>query len=135
MDERMKGWKNEWMNEWMNEWRELVNLKRPLLRVPNLCIHLQSSEERSSFTVNKENHLQPILAMVESTLNQVNIIKENHFPPILAMVESTLNQVNIIKENHLQPILAMVESTLNQAYHQGEPSPTNPSHGVGGVNT
>ena len=51
------------------------------------------------------------------------------------MVESTLNQVNIIKENHLQPILAMVESTLNQVYHQGEPSPTNPSHGVGGVNT
>lgn len=49
--------------------RRLVNIKRPILRVPSLCIHLQSAEERASFAPNKENHLQPILAMVEADLN------------------------------------------------------------------
>lgn len=50
--------------------RRLVNLKRPVLRVPSLCIHLQSAEERKSFGPNKETHLQPILSMVQSTLNK-----------------------------------------------------------------
>merc|ERR1719452_443475 len=50
--------------------RRLVNLKKPMLRIPNLCIHLQDQTERASFTVNKENHLQPILAMVEEDLNK-----------------------------------------------------------------
>ena len=27
------------------------------MRVPNLCIHLQSATERASFTINKETHL------------------------------------------------------------------------------
>eukprot|EP01044_Picomonas_judraskeda_P023850 COSAG03_NODE_6385_length_1068_cov_1.233230_1_plen_26_part_10 len=26
------------------------------MRVPNLCIHLQSATERASFTINKETH-------------------------------------------------------------------------------
>jgi len=50
--------------------RELINLKRPLLRVPNLCIHLQTADERQAFKYNKETHLQPILSTVESTLNK-----------------------------------------------------------------
>ena len=28
-----------------------------MMRVPNLCIHLQSAAERASFTINKETHL------------------------------------------------------------------------------
>ena len=43
---------------------------RPLLRVPSLCIHLQSAEERKSFAPNKETHLQPIMAMVKADLNK-----------------------------------------------------------------
>lgn len=42
---------------------KLVRLERPVLRVPTLCIHLQSPDERKAFEVNKEDHLQPILAM------------------------------------------------------------------------
>ena len=49
--------------------RRLVHVSRPLLRVPNLCIHLQSGEERKQFAPNKEDHLVPILSMVEEQLN------------------------------------------------------------------
>jgi len=37
----------------------LVNLKKPILRVPNLCIHLSTPEDD---ILNKETHLLPILA-------------------------------------------------------------------------
>jgi len=50
--------------------RRLVHITRPLLRVPNLCIHLQSSEERKGFAPNKENHLQPIISTIEGELNK-----------------------------------------------------------------
>lgn len=39
----------------------LVKINRPILRIPNLCIHLRSPEEREAFKVNKEDHLAPIL--------------------------------------------------------------------------
>ena len=39
----------------------LVKIDRPVLRVPNLCIHLKTPEERDAFKVNKEDHLVPIL--------------------------------------------------------------------------
>ena len=42
--------------------QRLVRINRPILRVPTLCIHLQSPDEREAFKVNKEDHLQPILA-------------------------------------------------------------------------
>ena len=39
----------------------LVKIDRPILRVPNLAIHLTTAEERAAFKVNKEDHLIPIL--------------------------------------------------------------------------
>lgn len=39
----------------------LVKINRPVLRVPNLCIHLRTPDERDAFKVNKEDHLVPIL--------------------------------------------------------------------------
>eukprot|EP00668_Euglena_longa_P029237 GGOE01036581.1.p1 GENE.GGOE01036581.1~~GGOE01036581.1.p1 ORF type:complete len:483 (+),score=145.48 GGOE01036581.1:36-1451(+) len=39
----------------------LVHIPKPILRVPNLCIHLQSAEESAAFKVNKEDHICPIL--------------------------------------------------------------------------
>jgi aspartyl aminopeptidase len=43
--------------------QKLVQIDRPVLRIPNLAIHLQTAEERKAFTINKEDHLSPILAM------------------------------------------------------------------------
>ena len=39
----------------------LVNILRPILRIPNLCIHLRPAEEREVIRLNKEDHLMPIL--------------------------------------------------------------------------
>eukprot|EP00035_Acanthoeca_spectabilis_P023206 m.448277 g.448277 ORF g.448277 m.448277 type:complete len:479 (+) comp19637_c0_seq1:1245-2681(+) len=69
-----------------------VHVKRPILRIPNLCIHLQSAEERKSFTVNKENHLAPILSIqkaAEAMLNDVSGSVEGcdpRHPPLLLRV-------------------------------------------------
>jgi aspartyl aminopeptidase len=41
--------------------QRLIKLDRAILRVSNLAIHL--TDDRKSFTVNKEDHLSPILAM------------------------------------------------------------------------
>ena len=40
----------------------MVKINRAILRIPNLAIHLQTAKEREAFTVNKEDHLSPILA-------------------------------------------------------------------------
>ena len=40
---------------------KLVKVDRPILHIPNLCIHLRTPEEREAFKVNKEEHLVPIL--------------------------------------------------------------------------
>mmetsp|Transcript_35548 Transcript_35548/g.50418 ORF Transcript_35548/g.50418 Transcript_35548/m.50418 type:complete len:347 (-) Transcript_35548:191-1231(-) len=43
--------------------QKLVRIDRPLLRISNLAIHLQTADERTAFKVNKEDHLSPILAL------------------------------------------------------------------------
>ena len=40
----------------------LVHGKKSMLRIPNLCIHLRTPDERDAFKINKETDLVPILA-------------------------------------------------------------------------
>jgi aspartyl aminopeptidase len=39
---------------------KLVNLKKPILRIPTLAIHLTSAAEREAFAPNKESHVAPV---------------------------------------------------------------------------
>jgi aspartyl aminopeptidase len=39
----------------------LIKVDRSILRIPNLCIHLRTPDERDNFKINKEDHLVPIL--------------------------------------------------------------------------
>jgi len=50
--------------------KKLVHVRRPLLRIPNLCIHLTSAEDRGKFGPNKETHLQPILGLINDAVNK-----------------------------------------------------------------
>ena len=63
--------------------QRLVKIDRPILRIPNLAIHLQTAEERDAFKVNKEDHLSPILAMaaekVSAVEHRVAIIRKRQF--------------------------------------------------------
>lgn len=53
--------------------QRLVKIDRPILQIPNVAIHLQSAEERKAFAVNKEDHLNPIIALeVEKALGGTN---------------------------------------------------------------
>ena len=53
----------------------LVRIDRPILRISNLAIHLQSEDERKAFKYNKEEHLSPILAMaVQSALDRKSVV-------------------------------------------------------------
>ena len=74
--------------------RRLMHCKRPFMRVPNLCIHLQSAAERVSFTINKETHLAPILGIDMEILAEEELKKEDtdprHSPAFLSLVASEL---------------------------------------------
>ena len=70
--------------------QKLVKLDKPIARVPTLCIHLQTADERKAFKVNKEDHLSPILAtkksIEESSEAQLNAWQEGHGVALLETV-------------------------------------------------
>jgi len=69
----------------------LLHIKKPLLRVPTLCIHLQSAEERKAFGPNKETNIIPIIGLVESNLNaESNSGDERHSPVLLNLLAQEL---------------------------------------------
>lgn len=41
--------------------KKLIHIKKPILRIPTLAIHLCSQEEREKFAPNKEKHLVPVI--------------------------------------------------------------------------
>ena len=75
--------------------QRLVRIERPLLRVPTLCIHLQTAKEREAFVIGKEDHLQPILAMatkraLEETSDDSNDWATHQEPKLLSIVADEL---------------------------------------------
>lgn len=72
--------------------RRMVNIRRPILRVPSLCIHLQTVEERGKFAPNKETHLQPILSMLQDSLNKEEeaSVDTRHCPALLSLLATEL---------------------------------------------
>lgn len=63
---------------------QLVQIDRPLLRVPTLAIHLTVDSERTSFAPNKENHMLPILATtIKSELQGNGGTEDNKHHPLL----------------------------------------------------
>jgi aspartyl aminopeptidase len=77
--------------------QRLVHIDRPILRVPNLAIHLTSAEERSAFKINTQTHLGfPVLATVlKNQLNGEIPLKEkpNHHPLLLQVLARELGVV------------------------------------------
>ena len=83
---------------------QLVKIDRPLLRVPSLCIHLQSGEERKAFAVNKESHLAPILAQkaAEGLGLATDGLDPRHPPELLGAVAEALGcEASAIKDVEL----------------------------------
>ena len=54
---------------------KLVNINRPILRVPNLPIHLDRTMNEA-FKVNKETQMRPIAGLVAEILNEKKESKE-----------------------------------------------------------
>lgn len=55
----------------------LLHISKPLFYLPNLAIHLKTAEEIGAFTINKEQHLQPVLcSAIAEQLSQGNEGKE-----------------------------------------------------------
>ena len=75
---------------------KLIKIPHSVLRIPNLCIHLKSAEERESFKLNKEDHLQPILCQqVDNILsgngtNSSDSWKQSQEPLLLHLLANEL---------------------------------------------
>nr|CCD13505.1 unnamed protein product [Trypanosoma congolense IL3000] len=69
--------------------KRLVKLNRPIMRIPTLAIHLQSTEERNAFGPNKEKHLVPIIATA-LTESQDDKVSEHHNSHLLTLLAESL---------------------------------------------
>lgn len=54
----------------------LVKFERPLLRIPQLAIHLNRSVNEKGLVLNPQKHLPPIFALVNEKTKSKNILKE-----------------------------------------------------------
>jgi aspartyl aminopeptidase len=70
----------------------LIHIKKPILRIPTLAIHLDRSV-KGTFAFNEEVQLTPILAeAVENELNKLNGSENTmHHPELLDMFAKELN--------------------------------------------
>lgn len=73
--------------------RRLIHIKKPILRIPTLAIHLSSIEERKNFSPNKETHLIPIAC--SHLMAKLNDSDDNsdciHCGPLFQRIAEELN--------------------------------------------
>eukprot|EP00298_Acanthocystis_sp_HF-20_P024127 c3417_g1_i1.p1 GENE.c3417_g1_i1~~c3417_g1_i1.p1 ORF type:complete len:468 (-),score=209.45 c3417_g1_i1:27-1409(-) len=67
---------------------QLVNIDRPILRIPTLAIHLTGANERDSFAPNKEDHMTPVLAT--SIKGKLDTTSSSHHPLLLDLISKEL---------------------------------------------
>ena len=90
--------------------KTLVHLRRPLLRIPNLCIHLTTAEERGKFAPNKETHLQasareptPLLPSRHPLAHRSALSRAPASPPPRSLAPPAP-----------QPILGLINAAVNE---------------------
>ena len=74
----------------------LVHVPRPVLRVPSLCIHLQTAKEREALDLNAEKHLAPILCCAQEDSGSSPTKKprtSHHGSDFLSMVRCASHQL------------------------------------------
>lgn len=76
----------------------------PIVRIPNMCIHLQDESERSSLVLNKEKHLKPIIAtaIIDALMDTKEDEKE----------ESKEESKYAIETKHLRSFLSLIAEEI-----------------------
>eukprot|EP00922_Rhytidocystis_sp_ex-Travisia-forbesii_P039323 GHVS01058495.1.p1 GENE.GHVS01058495.1~~GHVS01058495.1.p1 ORF type:complete len:301 (-),score=27.11 GHVS01058495.1:779-1606(-) len=91
----------------------LVRLDRPLAVLPNLAIHLQTTEERTALKLHKENNLQPIIC---SVLKRQLLVPEEtagkRSPPLLDVLAS---ECNCRPEDIVDADICLMDATVVQS--------------------
>ncbi|KAH8056341.1 aminopeptidase [Aureococcus anophagefferens] len=85
----------------------LVRVDAPVVRVPSLCIHLQTAAERDALTLNKETDLQPVLCSTAAAQLQPSADDDaeapatdgwaSHHPP--ALVDLVAHELGVEPED------------------------------------
>ncbi|KAJ6235059.1 aspartyl aminopeptidase [Anaeramoeba flamelloides] len=72
--------------------QELIHIKKPIMNIPNLAIHLNRGVNSKGFTPNTENHLIPILSTeISEALNKTpKTTNKDHHPLLLSIVAKEL---------------------------------------------
>ncbi|XP_064643692.1 aspartyl aminopeptidase-like isoform X2 [Lineus longissimus] len=73
----------------------LVHIERPILRIPNICIHLQR-DMNESFGPNKETHLQPVIATALSEELNTGAKPSNDDAPSSEKTQSQKHHVALV---------------------------------------
>lgn len=88
--------------------QRLVKLTDPIARISTLCIHLQSAEERTGFTVNKENNTAPIIAtnkIVSQANEQAKVALEEG-------AQAQVNSTQVWRDGHEPLLLVAIAEEL-----------------------
>ena len=98
---------------------QLVHIKKPIMRIPNLCIHLQR-EMNDNFSINKEDHTLPIIATkaFDDQLNKSTVEGSKHHSVLTNLL---CNELQCQQEDLLDFDLCLTDTqpaTVGGAYDE-----------------